>query len=52
MDNCVVRQAIKELRTDKIIGYELMVQENEDSMYNARSDNVASNAMVAFLSEK
>lgn len=51
MDNCVVRQAIKELRTDKIIGYELMVQENEDSLYNASSDNVAANAMVAFLSE-
>lgn len=51
MDNCVVRQAIKELRTDKIIGYELMIQQNEDSLYNASSDNVAANAMVAFLSE-
>ncbi|HCT90192.1 MAG TPA: diguanylate phosphodiesterase, partial [Lachnospiraceae bacterium] len=51
MDNCVVRQAIKELRTDKIIGYELMIQQDEDSLYNASSDNVAANAMVSFLSE-
>lgn len=51
MDNCVVRQAIKDIRTDTIIGYELMIQENQDSLYNSSSDSVAANAMVAFLSE-
>ncbi len=51
MDNCVVRQAIKELRTDKVIGYELMIQEDQDSLYNPSSDSVVANTMVAFLSE-
>ncbi len=51
MDNCVVRQAIKDIRTDTIIGYELMIQEDQDSLYNSSSDSVAANAMVAFLSE-
>lgn len=51
MNNCVVRQAIKDLRTDTIIGYELMIQADQDSLYNSSSDSVAANAMVAFLSE-
>ena len=34
MDNCVVRQAIKDLKTDTIIGYELRIQEDQDSLYN------------------
>lgn len=51
MNNCVVRQAIKDLRSDTIIGYELMIQEDQDSLYNSSSDSVAANAMVAFLSE-
>ncbi len=51
MDNCVVRQAVKDLRSDTIIGYELMIQEDENSLYNSSSDSVAANAMVAFLSE-
>ncbi len=51
MNNCVVRQAIKDLRTDTIIGYELMIQQDQDSLYNSSSDSVAANAMVAFLSE-
>lgn len=51
MNNCVVRQAIKDIRTDTIIGYELMIQEDQNSLYNSSSDSVAANAMVAFLSE-
>lgn len=51
MENCVVRQAIKDIRTDSIIGYELMVQEDKDSLYNPSTDSVAANAMVSFLSE-
>lgn len=51
MDNCVVRQAVKDLRSDTVIGYELMIQEDENSLYNSSSDSVAANAMVAFLSE-
>lgn len=51
MDSCVVRQAIKELSSDAIIGYELVVQEDKDSLYNPSSDSVAANTMVSFLSE-
>lgn len=51
MDNCVVRQAIKDQRTGLIVGYELMVQEDKDSLYNPSTDSVAANAMVSFLSE-
>lgn len=51
MDNCVVRQAVKDLRSDTVIGYELMIQQDENSLYNSSSDSVAANAMVAFLSE-
>ncbi len=51
MDNCVVRQAIKDRQTDAIVGYELMIQGDEESLYNPSSDSVAANTMVAFLSE-
>lgn len=51
MDNCVVRQAIKDLRTDAIVGYELLIQTDKDSLYNPSTDSVAANAMISFLSE-
>lgn len=51
MDNCVVRQAIKDLRTDSIVGYELLIQTDKDSLYNPSTDSVAANAMISFLSE-
>ena len=51
MDSCVVRQAIKEQATDAVIGYELVIQEDRDSLYNPSSDSVAANTMVSFLSE-
>lgn len=51
MEKCVVRQAIKDIRTDAVVGYELMIQEDKDSLYNPSTDSVATNAMVSFLSE-
>lgn len=51
MEKCVVRQAIKDIRTDAVVGYELMIQEDKDSLYNPSTDSVAANAMVSFLSE-
>lgn len=51
MDKCVVRQAIKEQKTDSIVGYELLIQSDEDSLYNPSSDSIAANAITAFLSE-
>lgn len=51
MEKCVVRQAIKDIRTDAVIGYELMIQEDRDSLYNPSTDSIAANAMVSFLSE-
>lgn len=51
MDKCVVRQAIKDRKTDAIVGYELMIQGDEESLYNSSSDSVAASTMVAFLSE-
>lgn len=51
MDNCVVRQAIKDQRTDAVIGYELLIQEDQSSLYNPSADRVAANTMVSFLSE-
>lgn len=51
MDKCVARQGIKDLKTDTIIGYELMIQGDEETLYNSSSDSVAANTMVAFLSE-
>lgn len=51
MENCVVRQAIKDQRTDEVIGYELLIQEDQSSLYNPSADSVAANTMVSFLSE-
>lgn len=51
MDKCVVRQAIKDREKGTVIGYELMIQEDNESFYNSGSDSMAANAMVAFLSE-
>ncbi len=51
MDKFVVRQAIKDLHTNAIIGYELMIQGDVESLYNSSTDSAAANAMVAFLTE-
>lgn len=41
MDRCVVRQAIKEKETGKIIGYELIFQGGKDSLYNNNEASAA-----------
>ncbi len=51
MDKYVVRQIIKEQKNGEIIGAELMIQGDEESLYNSSSDSVAANTMVAFLTE-
>ena len=51
MNNYIVRQAIKDLQTDEIVGYEFLIQEDQGSLYNPSADSVATNTMVAFLSE-
>ena len=51
MDKYVVRQIIKEQKHGEIIGAELMIQGDEESLYNSSSDSVAANTMVAFLTE-
>ena len=51
MDKYVVRQAIKEQKTDTIVGYELVIQSDEDSLYNSSSDSMAASTIMAFLSE-
>ncbi len=50
MDKCVVRKAIKDLGSDQVIGYELMFQEDDDSLYNASETSVA-NTIYGFLME-
>lgn len=51
MDKCVVRQAIKDLKNDEIIGYELMIQSDGNDLYDNGSDGVAANTMISFFSE-
>lgn len=51
MDKHVVRQVIKDYRNGEIIGAELMIQGDEESLYNSSTDSVAANTMVAFLTE-
>lgn len=41
MDRCVVRQAIKEKESGKIIGYELIFQGGRDSLYNNNEASAA-----------
>ena len=48
MDRCVVRQAIKEKQSGKIIGYELVFQGGKDSMYNS-SEATAADTISDFL---
>ncbi|MCI8599439.1 MAG: HDOD domain-containing protein [Lachnospiraceae bacterium] len=50
MDKCVVRKAIKDLKSDQVIGYELMFQEDDDSLYNG-SETAVANTIAGFLME-
>ncbi len=47
MDRCVVRQAIKDPKSEKIAGYELLFQSGRDSLYN--NDTSAADTILNFL---
>lgn len=51
MDKFITRQSIKNAKTSEIVGYELMIQSDEESLYNSSLDSAAANAMTAFLTE-
>lgn len=51
MDKMIARQLIKKTDTAEIMGYELLVQSDRESLYNSSGDSVAANAMTAFLTE-
>lgn len=48
MDRCVVRQAIKDVKEERIIGYELLFQGGKDSLYN-NNENSAADTISNFL---
>lgn len=48
MDKCVVRQAIKETETRKIVGYELLFQGGSDDFFD-NHDNSAADTIASFL---
>lgn len=48
MDKCVVRKAIKAVKADEIVGYEMLFQEDNDSLYNNSEVNAA-NTIATFL---
>lgn len=51
MDKMIARQLIKKTDTTEIMGYELLIQSDKESLYNSSEDSVAANAMTAFLTE-
>ena len=48
MDRCVVRRPIQEVKTEKIIGYELFFQGGSETLYE-QSESVAADAIVEFF---
>ncbi|CUX49499.1 EAL and HDOD domain-containing protein [Clostridium sp. C105KSO13] len=48
MDRCVVRRAIKETQTGKVIGYELLFQGNKDNLF-AQPETTAADMISSFL---
>ena len=48
MDKCVVRQAIKNVNNDEIIGYELLFQNDTDDLYDA-DNRTAADTILNFL---
>lgn len=48
MDKCVVRQAIKEVGSQNIVGYEILFQTSGDDLYS-RAENSAADTMINFL---
>lgn len=50
MDKYVVRQAIKEPQNDEVVGYEIMIQSDNDSLYNA-SESAVADTIAGFLTQ-
>lgn len=50
MDKYVVRQAIKKRENDEIFGYEIMIQSDNDSLYNT-SENAVADTIAGFLTQ-
>lgn len=50
MDKYVVRQAIKRREDDEIVGYEIMIQSDNDSLYNA-SESAVADTISGFLTQ-
>lgn len=48
MDKCVVRQAIKEVNSQNIIGYEILFQTSGEDLYS-RTENSAADTMINFM---
>lgn len=48
MDRCVVRRPIQEVKTEKIVGYELFFQGGSETLYE-QSESVAADAIVEFF---
>lgn len=48
MNRCVVRRAIQEVGTEKIIGYELFFQSGKESLYE-QSESIAADAIAEFF---
>lgn len=48
MDKCVVRQAIKEVGSQNVIGYEILFQTSGEDLYN-KTEYSAADAMINFL---
>lgn len=50
MDKYIVRQAIKEPKNDEVVGYEILIQNDNDSLYNG-SEHVIADAIAGFLTQ-
>ncbi len=50
MDKYIVRQAIKEPRNDEVVGYEILIQSDNDSLYNG-SEHIIADAIAGFLTQ-
>ncbi len=50
MDKYVVRQAIKKREDDEIVGYEIMIQSDNDSLYNT-SEGAVADTISGFLTQ-
>ena len=47
MNKYIIKQLIKEKNSNRIFGYELLFESNDDSLYN--SDSSAADAVANFL---